>query len=559
MMKSVWKKSRIWVKAAVLILLAAAITLSLAACVLYPVIQSDVGELPEPEESNARYDALPNYANGRFRNFEPMVHNIQRSRGITGLVSRFILSNPKGPDFELPVVKLTRANFTPPAPDRLKIYWMGHSFVILEIDGVRILADPVFGNAGPLSWVIPRFQPPPLERGELPEIDLVLISHDHYDHLEKKTAQYLRDKNIPILTALGVGDRLRGWGIAPERITELNWGESMTVKGVTLTAQPARHFSGRYLDDRDRTLWAAFVIAGPRHKVFFAGDGGYGSHFKAIGETFGPFDLTMLEIGSWSDNWPNSHLFPEETVRAHLDLRGKTLLPIHWGVFDMAFHRWNEPIERFVAAADREKIDYITPQMGEAVDLDRRPTRRNWWRQPPEEPEKQAAPGVPETAGPTTEGLIMLKAGDPAPNFTLSDQDGKPVSLADFAGRKVVVYFYPKDNTPGCTRQACAFRDGFAAFRTAGVAVLGISKDSAESHRKFADEYQLPFTLLADPELVAIKAFGVWQEKKLYGKVSMGVVRSTFIIDERGVVEKVFPKVDPAANAAEILDYLGKK
>lgn len=153
----------------------------------------------------------------------------------------------------------------------------------------------------------------------------------------------------------------------------------------------------------------------------------------------------------------------------------------------------------------------------------------------------------------------MLKAGEKAPDFTLPDKDGNPVSLAAFRGKKVVVYFYPKDNTPGCTRQACAFRDAYEGFRSADVAVIGISKDSEGSHQKFAEKFDLPFLLVSDPERIAIEAFGVWQEKKLYGKVSMGVVRATFIIDESGVIEKVFPRAKPDTNAAEILAYLGKQ
>ena len=150
----------------------------------------------------------------------------------------------------------------------------------------------------------------------------------------------------------------------------------------------------------------------------------------------------------------------------------------------------------------------------------------------------------------------MLETGTKAPDFTLNDKDGKVVSLSDFMGKKVVLYFYPKDNTPGCTRQACAFAAAYEDFKTLDVVVIGVSKDSEASHRKFAEKYGLPFILLSDPELKAIQAYGVWQEKKNYGKVSMGVVRSTFIIDEKGFIEKVMPKVKPDTNAAEILTYL---
>ena len=153
----------------------------------------------------------------------------------------------------------------------------------------------------------------------------------------------------------------------------------------------------------------------------------------------------------------------------------------------------------------------------------------------------------------------MLEVGMKAPEFTLSDKDGNAVSLSDFLGKKVVLYFYPKDNTPGCTRQACAFAAAYEGFKSRDVVVIGISKDSVASHLKFAQKHELPFILLSDPELQAIQAYDVWQEKKLYGKVSMGVVRSTYIIDEQGMIEKVMPKVKPDTNAAEILEYLAGK
>ena len=152
----------------------------------------------------------------------------------------------------------------------------------------------------------------------------------------------------------------------------------------------------------------------------------------------------------------------------------------------------------------------------------------------------------------------MLEVGMKAPQFTLPDKDGNMVSLTDFIGKKVVLYFYPKDNTPGCTRQACAFAGAYESFKDNDIVVIGISKDSVASHKKFAEKYDLPFILISDKELEAIQAYGVWQEKKLYGKVSMGVVRTTFIIDENGNIEKIMPKVKPDTNAAEILEYLGK-
>lgn len=369
-----WRKIGRFLFIAFLVLL---VFSGIACGVLFMKITAAIGKLPD-EKTYSSYKNLSNFTDGKFINFQPMRHTIIKKPRLQ-MITRFILGKPKGPPAPIPVTPVTPTTLGEKS-NGLKVHWLGHSNLIFDIDGTRIMTDPVFGNAGPLPSIVRRFQSSPLRREDIPELglDAIIISHDHYDHLEKQTIEFLVDHDIRLITPLGVGARLRGWGIPAERITELNWDDSIQIGSLKITAQTTRHFSGRLLKDRNRTLWAAFVLEGPQHKVFFAGDGGYGEHFKKIGKKHGPFDLTCLEIGSWNERWPNTHLFPEETVQAHLDLRGKYLLPMHWAVFDLAFHEWDEPIRRVTAAAAKENVDILTPQQGQPL-IPGQTTFTEWW------------------------------------------------------------------------------------------------------------------------------------------------------------------------------------
>ena len=246
--------------------------------------------------------------------------------------------------------------YATPPQSGLRITWMGHSTLLLEIDSRRILIDPVWDQrASPVEWLGPkRFFPPPLPLEDLPQIDAVLVSHDHYDHLGAKTIRQLArmesSSSATWITALGVGKRLRRLGVIPEVIRELNWTDSTTVGPITITSLPARHFSGRGIFDRFQTLWASFAIAGPTHRVYYGADSGEWEGFEQIGRDYGPFDLTMLEIGAFHPLWADIHMGPDGAARTLRALGGKGLLmPIHWGLFDLALHAWREPIERIVS------------------------------------------------------------------------------------------------------------------------------------------------------------------------------------------------------------------
>ncbi|MBI3285756.1 MAG: MBL fold metallo-hydrolase [Burkholderiales bacterium] len=298
-----------------------------------------------------------------------------------GIAWRFLFRKPADtvPSDSIPVFELSRAQLLA-APDS-SLFRLGHSTVLLKLRGEFWLTDPVFSErASPLSWLGPkRFHQPPISLDQLPPIKGVILSHDHYDHLDKAAILQLADKVEHFLTPLGVGATLIAWGIDPAKVQQLAWWQSTVVHGIRLVATPAQHFSGRGLSDRDKTLWASWVILDDDLRIFFSGDSGYFPGFKQIGEQYGPFDLTLIETGAYDAQWPDVHMQPEQTLQAHLDLHGKYLLPIHNGTFDLALHAWYEPFERIVALAAQGGVKLSTPQMGEAVDIAEPPSGKRWW------------------------------------------------------------------------------------------------------------------------------------------------------------------------------------
>lgn len=277
---------------------------------------------------------------------------------------------------------------------------MGHSSVLAEIDGRRVLFDPVWGErCSPFDWAGPkRLHPVPVGLDELPPVDVVVISHDHYDHLDMPTVQGLTGTGAAFVVPLGIGADLEFWGVPAERITELDWHESTRVGGLTLTATPAQHFCGRGLRGPQHTLWSSWVVAGPDHRIFHSGDTGYFSGFAEIGAAHGPFDATMIQIGAYSDFWPRNHasdtrhpgmwpdihMNPEQGVLSHLDLQGGTpggvLLPIHWGTFNLALHPWAEPADWTLTAARKAGVSTVHPRPGEPFEPADPPAVYPWWR-----------------------------------------------------------------------------------------------------------------------------------------------------------------------------------
>jgi L-ascorbate metabolism protein UlaG (beta-lactamase superfamily) len=265
----------------------------------------------------------------------------------------------------------------------LRMTWLGHSTVLLELDGKRVLTDPIFGKrVSPIGFIGPRrFHPVPAELDELPKLDLIVLSHDHYDHLCRKTMTALAKTGVPVVTALGVGAHLIKFGFAPELVTELDWNESAEIGGVHVTATPSQHFSGRGPGQRNKTLWASWVIRTERRKVFFSGDTGLTPQFEAIGRAHGPFDLVMLEIGAFHPSWGTIHLGPANALEALRMLGGGTLLPVHWGTFSLGFHGWDEPGEELIELAPKAGARIITPRLGAAVEPEHVDGPTPWWRE----------------------------------------------------------------------------------------------------------------------------------------------------------------------------------
>lgn len=280
----------------------------------------------------------------------------------------------------IPVVKMTREELLA-APDRA-LWRLGHSTVLMKLRGGFWLTDPVFAErASPVRFAGPkRFHQPPISIGELPQLKAVVISHDHYDHLDKAAIKKLRDKADWFIVPRGVGAIIAGWGVDDAKIVERDWWEPVEIGGLRLTSAPTQHFSGRNLFHRNETLWTAWAIEDGDFKIFYGADSGYFCGFEKIGERLGPFDVTLIENGAYNVRWPVIHMQPEETVKAHRDLRGRWLIPIHNGTFDLAMHAWTEPMERIQAIAAREGVDVCTPRFGEMVRLEAMEQGSCWWR-----------------------------------------------------------------------------------------------------------------------------------------------------------------------------------
>jgi len=336
-----------------------------------------------------RYDGSPNFRDGRFRNLHtytrkpPQSPGSRRARG-KKLQDLLFTGGTRRPPALIPVRRdglSTEASGPEPGPTEL--VWLGHSTVLIRIDGLTVITDPVFSRAiFPLRPLAPKAfdYTAPVTVDDLPEIDVVLLSHDHYDHLDYPSIRKLAAKAGRFVTTLGVGEHLKSWGVPADRIDERDWWQSITVGPLTFTATPAQHFSGRGFKDAGQTLWASWVIEGSTDKLFFSGDTGYFEAFKEIGERLGPFDVTLLECGAYNVQWPNVHMMPEETVQAHLDLGGRALQPIHWGKFDLSVHAWDEPVERLIRAAAEHGVMLATPMVGQAYRLSDPLPREPWWR-----------------------------------------------------------------------------------------------------------------------------------------------------------------------------------
>jgi len=335
------------------------------------------GKLPSGKHLE-KLKQSPNYKRGAFQNLSPTPMKPDDISYWKMMKEFFKKNKDTVPPGLLPSVKTDLDKLNPGKP---VIVWFGHSSYLIRIDNKNFLIDPVFsGNASPFSFMIKAFPGSNIYKPEdMPMIDYLILTHDHYDHLDFKTVRKLRNKVDKIYCSLGVSSHLKYWGFGNNKIMEIDWWETKHLEeNISLTAAPARHFSGRGIK-RGQTFWSSFILKTKDHNLYLGGDSGYDSHFKEIGNKFGPFDLAILEAGQYNSMWPYIHMMPEETVQAAVDLNAKALLPVHWGKFTLAMHAWDDPVKRVLEKARELNMKVLTPKIGQPLILDNSFQSENWW------------------------------------------------------------------------------------------------------------------------------------------------------------------------------------
>ena len=361
-----WKR---WLGSALVILLA------LVACAYAYLQHPKFGALPDP----AQLETSPHYRDGQFHNLDPDPTGQVDDEDQKGWIDLLKPGGDRRPPAPVPVVN-TDLHALDPAED--VVIWLGHSSYYVQLGGQRLLVDPVFStNASPVPLTNRAFDgASPFTAADIPDLDYLLITHDHWDHLDYPTVMALKDRVGHVVTGLGTGEHFRAWGYASERIHEADWQARLSLDDtLTIHVLPARHFSGRWLT-RNQSLWVSFALETPERKLYFSGDSGYGQHFKAIGEALGAFDLVLLDSGQYDEQWRHVHMTPEDAVQATRDLNARALMPGHVGRFSIAFHSWKEPFERIVAASEGEPWQLVTPQIGQPLLLDDPASASSvWW------------------------------------------------------------------------------------------------------------------------------------------------------------------------------------
>jgi L-ascorbate metabolism protein UlaG (beta-lactamase superfamily) len=329
-----------------------------------------------------RAKANPQYHDGRFVNAQPEAPTTLAALG-DYVVRQFSGDEVRVPPAPVPVRVVDAAALAlAPGASALRAFWIGHASTYVELDGLRLLLDPVFAErVSPLPVGPRRFHPPPIALADLPPIDAVLVSHDHYDHLDMATVRHLAARGARFFVPLGIGAHLERWGVPTAQIDEMEWWQRRTLRGVEFVCTPTRHYSGRGLSDRSATLWSSWSVLGPRHRIYYSGDTGYSTHFAEIGSRLGPFDIAFVKIGAYGPgaSWLDIHMSPEQAVQAHRDVRARRMFPVHWSTFNLAYHDWDEPVRRAVAEARRTGVALVTPRVGEWVDADQEFASTPWW------------------------------------------------------------------------------------------------------------------------------------------------------------------------------------
>lgn len=324
------------------------------------------------------------YREGKFTNPVHTEVGVKSYKDYPRMIYKFLKKEPNQmPDWKIPVNLVDSINIANTPDSLTKLTWFGHSAFLLEMDGKKILIDPMLGDVpAPAPFLgNKRFNTElPIAIEKLPKIDAIIISHDHYDHLDYGSIIALKEKVDIFFVPLGVGAHLESWGIPSANIKELDWWENISLDSILFTATPARHFSGRGLNDRDNTLWVSWVIKGKKDNLYFTGDSGYFDGFKEIGEKYGPFDLAMVECGQYNEQWADIHMMPEQSAQVGLDVRAKTIMPIHWGAFKLSLHAWTDPIERITKKAKELGVNVTTPEIGESFTVNgKNYPEGEWW------------------------------------------------------------------------------------------------------------------------------------------------------------------------------------
>ncbi len=346
---------------------------------LFLVFSPQFGK-PPTKEQKKEFAKTNHYKDGKFVNTTTTVMDIHIWSTINKMLNPQAKRNPIA---DIPVDKIDSLEIVSHKPNITQLTWFGHSAFLLELDGKKILLDPMLGQSPspvPLFGGKRYSKELPIAIEKLPFIDAIILSHDHYDHLDYGSIQKLKDKVGQFYTPLGVGNHLISWGVPKENVHQLNWWDKKMFDQIELVCTPARHFSGRGITDRNTTLWSSWVIKGANETIYFSGDGGYGAHFKEIGDQYGPFDISLLECGQYNKDWHAIHMMPEETAQAAVDLRSKLFMPIHWGAFTLAFHDWTDPAERVTRAAKKLNQPVTTPKIGQPIVIGATdyPTTK-WW------------------------------------------------------------------------------------------------------------------------------------------------------------------------------------
>jgi L-ascorbate metabolism protein UlaG (beta-lactamase superfamily) len=346
---------------------------------LFITLHPTFGASPSKQDRES-YRSFNHYKDGKFVNQNPTDMKMDVSAILSLMKDSLTGKAERSPSTPIPI----SLNWDKIHSNEDCLTWFGHSTMLLTLDKKKILIDPMFGHTpSPVSFVgTKRYSEDLLDVIEkLPPIDVVLITHDHYDHLDYPSMIRLKNKVRHFFVPLGVAAHLLKWGINEDRITECNWWDEVKWEGLTIASVPSQHFSGRGLFNRNSTLWNGWVILGENQRIYTSGDGGYGPHFKQVGEKYGPFDLTLMEGGQYDRRWSAIHMQPEESVQAHLDVKGKNMMLIHWGAFTLAYHSWTDPVERAISAALEKQVNIIAPRLGETVLLNGNlAAPKTWWK-----------------------------------------------------------------------------------------------------------------------------------------------------------------------------------